>query len=403
MTLVALPLVALERHASAWAIAAVLVAELAPVMLLGAWLGGLTDRWPRGRCLVGADVVRCAALAAIVVIPSLTAMVVLAALAGAATGVWRPAALTALPALGVGEDRATAVFGAVTTIGRTGGALLAGLLFALLGTEGVLAIDAVTFAASALLLAGVPLGRPAAREPTDAPAAGAAVRPPRLVAVAVASSAVALAAGVANVAEPIYVSVDLGAGAAGFALVLAAWGAGAGVGSMTAATSRGDEVIARRFLTAIGLTGLGFAIAAFAETLPVALAGFALNGVGNGAALSHERLLVRTLVPEEALGRAFGYVEAMASWAFAAALVGGGALVALTGAENTILLAGLATLLVAALIASPLRALGARPQASCPPTTMEFPPCPGAAVNRSPRGRASSPPAAATPTPPTAR
>jgi MFS family permease len=70
MSLVALPLVALERHGSAMAVALVLLAELAPLMLAGSWLGGLADRWPRRRCVVGADVLRCAAVAGIVLAPS---------------------------------------------------------------------------------------------------------------------------------------------------------------------------------------------------------------------------------------------------------------------------------------------------------------------------------------------
>src|SRR3954453_553556 len=86
VTLVALPLVALERYGSPLAVSAVLLAEFLPLMLLGARLGALADRWPRTACLVGPDAVRCVALLGVVALGSLPAMLALVALTGAATG-----------------------------------------------------------------------------------------------------------------------------------------------------------------------------------------------------------------------------------------------------------------------------------------------------------------------------
>src|SRR5438270_9810565 len=47
MGYVALVLVALERFHSPWAVAAILIADLVPLMALGPLLGGAADRLPR--------------------------------------------------------------------------------------------------------------------------------------------------------------------------------------------------------------------------------------------------------------------------------------------------------------------------------------------------------------------
>lgn len=379
ISLVALPLVALARYDSPTAVSFVLLAEFLPLMLFASFLGALSDRLPRRRCLVGADVVRCAALLGVVLIPALIPTVALAALAGAATGVWRPAAMSGLSELG-DEGVVTALYGTLTNIGRTGGALVAGLLFALIGAVGGLAIDAATFAVSAAILATIPLGNE--RVPASGDEAPSAAEPPakwrrsrELVVLAIASASVALTAGVASVAEPVYVSRDLGAGATGFALVIAAWGLGAALGSWGGAAADDDAAIRRRFALAIGLTGIGFCIAGSGLALPFVLAGFALNGIGNGAAMVHERLLVRRLVDERHRGAAFGFIEGPASWAFAIALTASGVLVGLTGAQSVLVVAGLATLAVCAAsfrLLFPHSSIH-RSTASCPPTVKGVP------------------------------
>src|SRR4051794_11707579 len=219
VTLVALPLVALERFGSPLAVSAVLLAEFLPLMLLGPRLGALADRFPRTACLVGADAVRCAALAGVVALESLPAMLVLVAVTGAATGVWRPAAMAGLSRLDPeGDDGAiTALYGTVTNVSRTGGALVAGLLFALVGPAGAVTLDALTFGLSAVLLVTVPLGVAQAPSGGDDDEATPLDSIAAVTALIAASSGMMLTAGIANVAEPVFVTRDLGAGASGFA------------------------------------------------------------------------------------------------------------------------------------------------------------------------------------------
>lgn len=371
VTLVALPLLALQRYDSATAVAAVLLAELVPVMLLGATLGAAADRWPPRTCAIVADVLRASALAAIVLVDPLWATVALAALAGLGTGLFYPAALTWMPALAGPRHAtaATALFTAISSAGRTVGALTAALLFALLGAEGAITTDAVSFALSAIVLATLPARLAAAgadeheQPPEAAPAedstAARVWHSATLRGVVVSAGAVALAAGIVNVAEPQFVTRTLDAPASGFALVVASWSIGFAAGSLTGAEpTLAVAVLRRRYLLGIVAMAVGLAGAGSADGLALALAGFAVNGLGNGMLVIYERRLIDVLVTEGARGRAFGTVDAVASWAYAGSLVAAGFLVAGAGARATILVAAAATAAVALLVAG--TALAAR-------------------------------------------
>ena len=88
---VALLLLAYEQIGSAWGATAVLIADLAPAMLLGPLLGGLIDRTSRLGCAVAADVLGALAFAALVFAHGTVALVALALAAGIGTALLRPA------------------------------------------------------------------------------------------------------------------------------------------------------------------------------------------------------------------------------------------------------------------------------------------------------------------------
>jgi len=102
---VAVMLVAYERLGSAWAASLILLAELLPGMLFGPLIGAWLDRHDRLRAVIASDVVRAAALAAMIVAPGAVPMFALAAVIGIAGTFFRPAAFALLPAA-VHEDRA---------------------------------------------------------------------------------------------------------------------------------------------------------------------------------------------------------------------------------------------------------------------------------------------------------
>src|SRR5947208_149673 len=123
MGYVALVLVALDRFHSPWAVAAILIADLVPLMALGPLLGGAADRLPRRACAVAADLVRAVAFIGIAVTGSLPAALILAALAGAGNGVFDAAVLVGRgPLCGDGERGRAGVH--QPRPGRRGGGVL---------------------------------------------------------------------------------------------------------------------------------------------------------------------------------------------------------------------------------------------------------------------------------------
>ena len=96
---IALLLVAYDLTRSAWAVSAVLLAELLPAIALGPLFGALADRLPRRRLVVAADLLRCAAFVALAFAGTLTAVIGLAFVAGVGAVLYQPAAKSALPGL----------------------------------------------------------------------------------------------------------------------------------------------------------------------------------------------------------------------------------------------------------------------------------------------------------------
>jgi MFS family permease len=353
MGYVALVLIALERFHSPWAVALVLIADLVPLMALGPLLGGAADRLPRRACAVGADLLRAVAFVGIALVDSLTATLLLAALAGAGNGIFNPAALAGLPHL-TGDKHAaagTSLFSAISTLGKTLGPVVAAGVLLGGGVEIALAVNGVSFLASALLLASVDRGGAAPETSGDgeerpAPAAFSMRAIPGFARIAVGSSGAVLFAGMANVAEPGFITDDLHAAGAGFSIMVGLYGVGVAAGSLIG--SRGGDAprLWLRYFAGILGIGAGYAAAALAPVYALALPGFALAGLGNGLLIVHERLLVQTLVPERSQGRAFGTLDMVASWAFAGALGLGAVAVGAAGGRSALLVAGLGTVAV---------------------------------------------------------
>jgi MFS family permease len=166
LTLVALPLLVFQLTGSPALTAALTAVEALPYLLLGLLAGALADRWDRRRLMVATS------LADAVILGSIPAAAILgvlhpghllvAAAASATVAVFFDAASFAvLPAL-VGRDRVAAAtsssISTYTVIGLAGPAL-GGMLAAALGPATAIGLDAVTFAAAAVLLARLPAAR----------------------------------------------------------------------------------------------------------------------------------------------------------------------------------------------------------------------------------------------------
>src|SRR6478736_3071119 len=172
---VAILLLAYEQLGNAWGATAVLLADLAPAMLLGPLLGGLIDHTSRLGCAIVADVIGALAFAGLAFLPHSTASLVLLALvAGLSSALLRPATCALQPAIVTREEltKANGIFGAVREIGQLAGPAAAAGILLIAEPSALLAFNALTFAISALLLTRLRgrLNPPAATE--DASASG---------------------------------------------------------------------------------------------------------------------------------------------------------------------------------------------------------------------------------------
>jgi MFS family permease len=346
---VALLLLAYDRLGSAWGATAVLIADLAPAMLLGPLLGGLIDRTSRLGCAIAADVIGALAFLGLTFAHGAPALIALALTAGVSSALLRPATCALLPAIvdPSALSKANGIFGAVREIGQLIGPAVAAGVLTVTSPETVLGLNALTFACSALLLTRLAgrLNAPGAVEDDERITNVTSVLKDKLTRnLVLTSGAVMLVAGATNVAELVLAKQELHGGASGFALLVAAFGCGMLAGSLLA--PKRDELLRNRYLTAIAALALGLLGTAASPVLPLAMVAFSLAGVGNGLFLVTVRVLLQKLIPERSHGRAFGLLDAIDSWGFGAAIVAGGALSASLGGRATFAIAGTLALLV---------------------------------------------------------
>src|SRR5262245_18483610 len=160
MVAVALAFTVLEVGGSPSEVGLVLAARtlsLAACVLVG---GVVADRISRRAVMVGADLVRLGsqrATAALLIggAADVWSIALLAAVGGAATGFFSPASTGLLPAIVSADElqEANALRATAMSTGEILGPLLAGVQVAAAGAGWAFAVDAATFAASALLLA----------------------------------------------------------------------------------------------------------------------------------------------------------------------------------------------------------------------------------------------------------
>jgi MFS family permease len=361
---VALPLLAYDRFDSAWAVVAVLLPDLLPAILLGPLLGALVDRWGWRTCAMVADVVRCAAFGLLLLGDSLHMMIAGAALAGVGTALFAPAALAGVTQLAPGERRPAAMglFGALDDLGLTVGPAMAALLLAVFPTDGLLALNAVSFGLSAVLIGGIRLKTEAprlVRGPSLLAEARAGIRDvagrPEIRALLGSSTAAVLCIGMTNVGEVILAREVLDVGGSGLAMLMTAGGVGTVAGSL-AARFKMPWQWRRAYQVGLACMALDLlacsALPSFWLLLPV----FVVGGFGNGFALVHDRLLLSAAAPESLHGRLFALQKTCTSGAFAISFLGAGALIALGGVQLAFLSAGIALIGVVAAVTPRLRA-----------------------------------------------
>jgi predicted MFS family arabinose efflux permease len=297
MSRLAIPwLAVLVLKAQPTAMALLAMADVAAGVLAALLLGALVDRWPKRRAMITSDLLRAAMLGTLPVMAYFDALtiawlVVVVAVNGALTVAFELAqsawiARSTAPADLTRRNSALAAGGAVTEAVSFG---ITGWLFQWLGAIVVMAMDALTYVASAILLAKVseppPLhdetnARVTPRERVRALAMEvriglrAVADDPVLRALAIVATLVAFAMSFAATTYMIYVARDIGFETGVLGVLFALGGIGSLFGSwLTARMAR--RIDARVWLmVSLALWAVGSAAAPLAST--ATLAGLAL-------------------------------------------------------------------------------------------------------------------------------
>jgi MFS family permease len=331
---VALVLDVFDRTGSASWVGALLVAEFVPLVLVGLLAGPLLDRVDRRWVLVASDLVRAGVFAALPFTTSALQIVVLALVAGAATSIFRPVVLAGLPSL-VPDDQLPKANGLLQSAENAMvalGPVLGGVLVAGAGVDSAYWLNAASFVVSAVLLVRVGgalgSGTGSRRGHWREVGAGLALvrRSRPLLAVVCAWSPVMLGFGIVNVSEVVLAKESLGAGDAGYGLMLTAVGAGLLVGSLWAGTAIERAGLRGVYTGALALLAAGTAVAAAAPSLWVAVPALLVAGSGNGIALVGNATLVQRGVGEALRGRAFTLVMSATFASLGAGMIAAGPL-----------------------------------------------------------------------------
>ena len=149
-----------RTHSAEW-VSALLIADFLPAVVIGLAFGPVVDRFSRRRLMIGSDVVSVGVFAALIFAGTPGQIVALAAVAGFATGFFRPATYAGLPSLVEEADlpAANSLLRSTTHLTTVVGTLIGGAVVAAASPDLCYAVNAVSFAGSALLLATIPSGR----------------------------------------------------------------------------------------------------------------------------------------------------------------------------------------------------------------------------------------------------
>lgn len=301
-----------RTHSAKW-VSALLMVDFLPAVAIGLVLGPLVDRLSRRRLLVWADLVRLGVFVGLAFTTSATQIVALAAVAGFATGFFRPAVLAGLPNLVDDADLgdANSMLRSIEYVGWTLGTLLGGVIAATAGPHLAYWLNAASFLVSALLVVRIAESLLQAakaetrgywRDVTDGFAVVFGSR--ALTAVFVSWNLVMLANAGVNVAEVVLAKVSFNSGSFGYGLLWAGSGIGMVIGSLYASTWMEQRGVSFVYGSSIALMAFGSLAAGLSPDVWVAAVCLTLGGSGNGAAIVCNGLLVQRGAPDHLRGRA---------------------------------------------------------------------------------------------------
>jgi MFS family permease len=348
-----------DRTNSGLWVAGLLIADFLPIVLIGLLLGPLVDRLSRRGLMVVSDLVRFGVFAALPFVDSPAGIVVLAGVAGVATGFFRPAVYAGLPNL-VPDDELTnanSLLQTIETLAWMVGPVVGGLMLTTWGPSVPYAVNSVTFLVSACLVAGIAESKLRSEESLTrghwrdvADGIRLVVTSAPLRTVLVVWNVVLVGSAAINVAEVVFAKDTLDAGNVGFGVLVGATGVGLALGSFLAAPALGRVGLRRHYAGSIALMAVGWGGAAFASSIWVAVP-FVIGGAaGNGAAIICNQILVQRGAPDRYRGRALATIMSSNYAVLGLAMAAAGVLTDVFGAR-WVWIGASAVYLVGALVA----------------------------------------------------
>jgi MFS family permease len=313
---VALAIDVKDRTNSGLWVGGILLVEFLPAIFVGLTLGPLLDRLERRRLMVVADLVRAGVFAALPFASSAAEIVVLAALAGLATGFFRPAVYAGVPNLVPEEELASAnaLLQTVENVSWAAGPIAGGVLTAAAGPDASYWINAVSFLVSAVLVARIPARLLQSRTAltrghwTDLKDGFAVVLRSRpLLAVLFAWGLALAGSGATSLSDVFMAKNTLDAGDFGYGLIYGAIGVGLVIGSASSGAVVERLGLARTYGLALFAMAAGFGVGAASVDIWMAAACMVVTGVGNGVAVVCNALLVQR-TRDDVRGRALTFV-----------------------------------------------------------------------------------------------
>jgi MFS family permease len=355
-------LVLLVAPSGPGAVSLVLLCSMLP-QLLGPLAGAIADRVDQRRLLAGCEAGQGVIYAVIAAThPPLAALLPLVTAAGLLATLMSPAGRSSVPRLVAADrlPRANALLGLALNLQVIAGPAIGGVLAGLAGPSAAFAVNAASFAVSALLLTR--LG-PLPAHPADGPGglmtqtwAGLryAACSPILRALVLGMLVFVSFASMDNVALVFLVERGLHGSGAGYGAVAAAFGVGMVAASLALAAWASRRPPAQWLIGGVTLGAVGTAATGLAPGVVTAALAQAAAGAGNTADLVGTDTLIQQSVPAPMLGRAFGAVYTAAMAASAIAYAAAGPLVALIGPRGVFLIAGAGMLAGLAVLAPAL-------------------------------------------------
>lgn len=353
LALIALTIKVAELTGSGWAVAALLLCGLVPLVIFAPAAGVIVDNFETRRSLAISTSIQACLAVGLAFAGELPMILMLSILLGTASAVETPSIYTLVPRV-VGDDRATeanAYLEGARYAGMIAGPVLAGSLAAGAGTRVALLADAGTFVVIAMAALLLRVRRQIAEPPRTSQEAARegfrVIRNDRVLVVAFAViGGVILFAAMDNVAEVFFARDTLGAGAWGYGVLASAWLVGMVGGATLIARRLADDRLLRSMALAAVVNGAAVFAAAAIGSLPLAVALFTLGGVANGVETVAMRSLIVHRVADRFRGRAFASYGALVNGMQIGATAAAGALVAGLGGRVALLVGGAGTALV---------------------------------------------------------